>query len=90
VGINGTSYGSTTTAATNAGQYQASASFAGDTNHAGNSGSANFAITLSAPGTAYIYVLNPQADGALNVSGNANISISGNMWSIPAPPAPSR
>ena len=44
VGINGTNYGPTATPPTNAGNYQASAVFAGDTDHAGNSGTANFTI----------------------------------------------
>jgi hypothetical protein len=44
VGINGTVYGPTATAPTNAGQYQASASFAGDAFHTSSSGFANFTI----------------------------------------------
>ena len=47
VGINGTSYASSTNAPTSAGQYMASASFAGDANHAGSSGNVAFTI---APG----------------------------------------
>ncbi len=44
VGINGTNYASSTSAPTDAGDYEASASFAGDTNHPGSSGSADFTI----------------------------------------------
>jgi hypothetical protein len=45
VGINGTSYGRSTTAPTNAGQYEASASFTGDANHTGSSNVADFTIS---------------------------------------------
>jgi hypothetical protein len=44
VGIDGTNYASSTKAPTNAGDYEASASFAGDTNHTGSSSSADFTI----------------------------------------------
>ena len=44
VGINGTNYASSTTAPTNAGYYEASATFAGDVDHTGSSGSADFTI----------------------------------------------
>ena len=44
VGINGTTYDPTTTPPTNAGNYQASATLAGDTNDAGSSNTANFTI----------------------------------------------
>jgi MBG domain len=44
LGINGTSYASSTSAPTNAGQYVASASFAGDANHTGSSGYVDFTI----------------------------------------------
>ena len=44
VGINGTSYGASATAPTNAGDYEASATFAGDTGHTGSSDSADFTI----------------------------------------------
>ncbi len=45
VGRDGTVYGSSTTAPTSVGKYTASASFAGDLNHNGSSGSANYEIT---------------------------------------------
>jgi len=45
VGINGTVYAASTTAPTNAGQYEASASYAGDTNHTNRSGNADFTIS---------------------------------------------
>jgi hypothetical protein len=44
VGILGTAYGPTTTAPTNSGSYEASATFAGDTNHTGSSNTADFTI----------------------------------------------
>ena len=44
VGINGTAYGPTSAAPTNSGNYEASASFAGDTNHTASSGVRDFAI----------------------------------------------
>ena len=44
VGIDGTNYASSTTPPANAGDYEASASFAGDTSHAGSIGSADFTI----------------------------------------------
>jgi hypothetical protein len=44
VGIDGTVYPSSTTAPTNAGEYQASASYPGDNNHTGNSSVAIFTI----------------------------------------------
>ena len=45
VGRDGTVYASSTTAPTSVGKYTASASFAGDLNHNGSSGSANYEIT---------------------------------------------
>ena len=42
VGIDGTNYASSPTPPTNAGDYEASATFAGDTNHTGSSGFADF------------------------------------------------
>ena len=45
VGIDGTDYASSTTAPTDVGEYQASASFAGNTDHTGSSNTADFAIT---------------------------------------------
>jgi hypothetical protein len=44
VGINGTNYPATTTAPTNVGEYEASAAFAGDTNHTGSNASATMII----------------------------------------------
>lgn len=48
-GRNGTSYAASTTPPTNAGDYTASASSAGDANHAGSSGSAEFSIDRAIP-----------------------------------------
>ena len=53
VGIDGTDYASSTTAPTEVGEYQASASFAGNADHTGSSNTADFAIT---PATATITV----------------------------------
>jgi hypothetical protein len=44
-GINGTVYSASTTAPTAVGDYSASASYAGDTNHSGSADSKNFSIT---------------------------------------------
>ena len=44
IGINGTVYGSSTTAPTNAGDYEASASFGGDANHTGSNDTEDFTI----------------------------------------------
>jgi hypothetical protein len=80
VGINGTVYGSSTTAPTNAGQYAASASFTGDTNHTGNSSVADFTINPAAEKIAgNVYVLNQTASGALTVSGNAQLNVAGTL-----------
>jgi hypothetical protein len=72
VGRNGTVYPSTTTAPTNAGDYTASASFSGDTNHGGSSDSRPFTIgkanaTVTVNG--YTGTYNGAAHGA---SGSAN------------------
>ena len=63
VGIDGTDYASSTTAPTEAGEYQASASFAGNADHTGSSNTADFAIT---PATATITVtgFSGEYDGA--------------------------
>ena len=47
VGISGTTYGPTSAAPISTGHYQASASFAGDTNHTGSSNTANFTINAA-------------------------------------------
>ncbi len=48
VGVGGTSYASTTSAPTDAGNYEASASFPGDAGHTGSSGVADFSINQAA------------------------------------------
>ncbi len=48
-GRNGTSYGPSTTAPTNAGDYTASANFSGDDNHNGSSDSKDFSIAKATP-----------------------------------------
>src|SRR5262249_23933967 len=66
---------------TNAGNYRASASYAGDANHSGSSGSADFTIAQATGGPASIYVLSTSATGvALSISGNGQISIPGNVY----------
>jgi hypothetical protein len=83
VGINGTSYASSTTAPTNPGSYMASASFAGDANHTGSSNSQTFTIG-SAVGVGLslrgdVYLLDQTASGALTVSGNAALNVDGTL-----------
>jgi hypothetical protein len=63
-GRNGTTYGPSTTAPTNAGDYTASASFAGDDNHTSSSDSKDFSIgkaaaTVSITGGTFTYDGNP-------------------------------
>jgi parallel beta-helix repeat protein len=53
-GRNGTTYGPSTTPPTNAGDYTASASFAGDANHASSAGSADFTIRKASQGIAFL------------------------------------
>ena len=70
-GILGTAYGPTTTAPTNSGNYEASASFAGDVNHTGSSSSADFTINRVAPTSTETFVvpsvaLQPSANLALD------------------------
>jgi hypothetical protein len=48
-GRNGTSYAASSTGPTNAGDYIATATYAGDTNHNGSSDSKNFSIAKAAP-----------------------------------------
>ena len=48
-GINGTVYGPSTTKPTDAGEYEASASFPGDDNHSGSSDAKNFTINQATP-----------------------------------------
>lgn len=57
VGRNGTTYASSTTAPTDAGDYSASASFAGDANHTGSTDSQDFSIARATP-TATLEVTN--------------------------------
>ncbi|MFN8536155.1 MAG: MBG domain-containing protein [Thermomicrobiales bacterium] len=56
-GRNGTTYGPSTTAPTNAGEYTASASFAGDANHNASQDSKNFSIA-KAPSTTTVTATN--------------------------------
>ncbi len=67
-GRNSTAYGPSTTPPTNAGDYTASATFAGDANHTGSTGSADFTIakataslTLTAGDLSRTYDGNPKA-----------------------------
>ena len=65
VGRDGTVYASSTTAPTSVGKYTASASFAGDLNHNGSSGSTNYEIT-----TALLLQRLPVAHWGFGRSGN--------------------
>jgi hypothetical protein len=75
-GRNGTVYGPSTEAPTNAGDYTASASFAGDVNHNGSDDSKNFTIekaatvtTLTCGAGPFIYNGNPHTPCSASVSG---------------------
>jgi len=73
-GRSGTSYGPSTTAPTNAGDYTASATFAGDANHAGSSDSKDFSIaqapvTATAGSYSGVYDGNPHGPSACVVTG---------------------
>ena len=67
MGINGTTYSATTAPPTGAGQSEASASYAGDVNHTGSGGQADFTIDQAgstttvawADGTSTTYDGNP-------------------------------
>jgi hypothetical protein len=61
-GHNGTTYGPSTTAPTSAGDYTASASFEGDTNHSGSSDTKDFAIAKAAS-TTTVLAANAVYDG---------------------------
>src|SRR5207244_8792077 len=62
-GRNGTVYGPSTTAPTNAGDYTASASFAADTNHTGSSDSKDYSIN-KAPSVTTVTVSDATYDGS--------------------------
>src|SRR5207248_10070326 len=53
-GRNGTTYGPSPTAPTNAGDYTASASFGGDANHSASSGSKDFSISKAGSATTVV------------------------------------
>ena len=86
VGIDGTDYASSTTAPTEVGEYQASASFAGNADHTGSSNTADIAIT---PATATITVTgfsgayDGTAHGVVSSSatGVGGATIAGLSWS---------
>ncbi len=64
----------------NAGTYTATATYAGDANHFGSSGSATMTITPVAQTIlGDVYVLNQTASGALTVSGNAQLNVAGTL-----------
>jgi hypothetical protein len=71
------------TAAAPVGSYQISATLSDPTSKLANYTVTNnygtLTVTLSTPNTASIYVLDASAGGALNVSGNANINVGGNV-----------
>src|SRR5262249_47468663 len=77
-GRNGTVYGPSTTAPTNAGDYTASASFAGDANHTGSSDSQDF-TTAKASSTTTVTVSDAMYDssphgGSTSVTGAGGLS----------------
>ena len=74
VGIDGTSYAASTTAPTNVGVYDASASFTGDASHDRSSASQSFTITqamssVAVTGGSFIYDGTTHAGGSAVVSG---------------------
>lgn len=71
-GINGTVYNASTTAPTDAGEYSASASFAGDANHTGSSDSKNYKIN-QVSSTTTVTVSDATFDG-LPHGGTASVS----------------
>ncbi|HSE84647.1 MAG TPA: kelch repeat-containing protein [Candidatus Binatia bacterium] len=76
-GRNGTVYGPSTTAPTNAGDYTASASFAGDTNHTGSSDSKDYSIN-KAPSVTVVTVSDAIYDGSAH-GGTANVTGAGGL-----------
>src|SRR5262249_17866542 len=76
VGINGTVYASSATPPTNAGQYRASATFAGDTSHTGSSGFADFTIN-KANQTITWATPAPIAYGTVLGAGQLNATVAG-------------
>jgi hypothetical protein len=76
VGRNGTVYGPSTTAPTNAGDYTASASFAGDTNHTGSSDSKDFTIS-KADATCTVTGYNITYDGNAHTATGSCIGVMG-------------
>jgi probable HAF family extracellular repeat protein len=75
--ISGTTYGPSPTAPINAGNYSASATFAGDTNHTGSTDSKNFQITQAAS-TTTVTVSNATYDGSPH-GGTANVTGPGGL-----------
>ena len=71
VGINGTAYGPSSIAPTNSGNYEASATFAGDATHTGSTGATDFTINRLSPTSTETFVvtsvaLQPSANLALD------------------------
>ena len=78
-GINGTTYGPSTTAPTNAGEYSASASFAGDTNHLGSSDSKNYSIVKAGQTINFGALSNKtfgDADFTVSATASSNLAVS--------------
>src|SRR5204862_319986 len=82
-GIYGTVYGPSTTAPTDAGKYKADASYAGDGNHSGSSGSKNFTIakadsatTVTVPGGESFTYDNVAHPGVVSVTGVGGLNLS--------------
>jgi hypothetical protein len=90
VGINGTVYASSTTAPTNAGDYEASASYPGDNNHTGSSSVADFTIGKASSTTTtvgagpFTYTGSAQVGGSGTVTGAGGLSTSATTLSYSA------
>ena len=79
MGINGTSYASSTVAPTNAGQYEASASFAGDAGHSGSSSFADFTIDKAASTTTTVGDGPFTYDGTTHSGGSGTVTGAGGL-----------
>ena len=73
------SLSTTATQASHVGSYAITASGAADPDYTISYVAGTLTITLSTPGTGFIYVLDPTAGGALTLSGSASINTLGNV-----------
>jgi hypothetical protein len=79
VGINGTIYGPSLTAPTDAGSYEAQATFSGDGNHTGSSGFADFNIYKAVSITVTVGDGPFSYDGTTHVGGSGTVSGAGGL-----------